>query len=89
MIESPKELIWWVFNQKNVPLCYIDIITDMYEEAVTSICLVGGIFSEFLVSVGLHQSRPRVPTCLSWCLYWLWINLKENFKVKYLIIVPR
>ena len=33
----PRDLIWRVLNQMNVPRGYIEIINDMYERAVTSV----------------------------------------------------
>ena len=35
--------------------CYVDIIKDMYEGTATSVRSVGGMSSEFSVSVGLHE----------------------------------
>ena len=57
----PRELIWWILGQKNVPQCYFDIIKDMYEGAVTSVRSVGGISKEFSVTVGLHQGSALSP----------------------------
>ena len=51
----PMELIWWVLGRKNVPQCYIDIIKDMYEGAVTCVRSVGGISKEFSVTVGTSR----------------------------------
>ena len=51
----PKELIWWALRRKKVSQCYFDIIKDMYEGATTSVRSVGGVSSEYPVSVGLHQ----------------------------------
>src|SRR5436190_16466633 len=53
--------IWWVLSRKNVLQCYIDIIKDMYEGAVTSVRSVGGISKEFSVTVGLHQGLALSP----------------------------
>ena len=31
------DLIWWVLNKRNVPRCYIEIIKEMYEGAITGL----------------------------------------------------
>jgi len=50
-----------VLGRKKIPQCYVDIIKDMYEGAATSVYSIGGMSSEFLVSVGLHQGLALSP----------------------------
>ena len=41
--------------KKGVPIKYIDIIRDMYDEVVANVRICGGITSDFLITIGLHQ----------------------------------
>ena len=50
----PRELIWWVLNKKNVPRCVIEIIKDIYEEAVTSVRTTCGKICGFPMTIGFH-----------------------------------
>jgi len=44
----PRDIIWWVLENKGVTKGYIDVIRDMYESLVLET-------SEFSIIVGLHQ----------------------------------
>ena len=43
------------FGKKEVPLKYIRLIIDMYDEAVTSVRTSGGITREYSISIDLYQ----------------------------------
>ena len=43
-----REVMWWVLENKRVPLKYIKLIKDVYDGTVTSVRTSGGITSEFL-----------------------------------------
>ena len=51
----PREVLWWTLMKKRVPIKYIDIIKDMYNEVVTNVRTCGGITSDFSIMIGLHQ----------------------------------
>ena len=74
----PRELIWWVLERKKVSQCYVDIIKDMYEGAVTSVRSVGGMSSEFSVSVGLHQGSALSPYLFALVMDELTRHLQED-----------
>jgi hypothetical protein len=40
--------MWWVLENKRVPLKYIKLIKDVYDGTATSVRTSGGITSEFL-----------------------------------------
>ena len=57
----PRDLIWWVLEKKGVTKGYIDVVKDMYDEAVTTIRSPAGETSEFPITVGLHQGSALSP----------------------------
>ncbi len=42
-------------EKKKVPLKYIKLIKDMNIRVITSVRTRGGVISEFLITIGLHQ----------------------------------
>ena len=50
----PRDVFWWVLKKKAVPLKYVSIIRDMYEEVVTNVRTCGGLTDEFPITIGLH-----------------------------------
>lgn len=44
-----------ILLQNNAYQCYIDVIKNMYECAIISVCILRGTSSEFAVTMGLHQ----------------------------------
>ena len=59
----PRGVMGWILEKKWVPLKYIKLIKDMYDEAITSVRTSGGITSEFPITLGLHQGSTLSP-CL-------------------------
>ena len=57
----PRDLILWDLNKRNVPRGYIEIITNMYEEAVTSMRTTCGETGKFSVTIGLHHGPTLSP----------------------------
>ena len=47
--------------KKGVPIKYIDIIKDMYDEMVANVRTCGGITSDFSITIGLHQESALSP----------------------------
>jgi len=47
--------------KKRVPIKYIDIIKDMYDRVVANVRTCGGITSDFLIIIGLHQGSALSP----------------------------
>ena len=47
--------------KKRVPIKYIDIIKDMYNEVVANIRTCRGITSDFRITIGLHQESALSP----------------------------
>jgi len=47
--------------KKGVLIKYIDIIRDMYDGVVINIRTCGGITSDFLIIIGLHQGSALSP----------------------------
>ena len=46
--------------KKGVPIKYIDIIRDMYDEVVTNVRTYGSITSDFSITIVLHQGSVFV-----------------------------
>jgi len=47
--------------KKRVPIKYIDIIKDMYNEVVANIRTCRGLTSDFRITIGLHQGSALSP----------------------------
>ena len=50
----PREILWWTLMKKRVSIKYIDIIKDMYDEAVANVRTCGNLTSDFSIIIGLH-----------------------------------
>jgi len=48
-------------NKKGVPIKYIDIIKDMYDEIVANVRTCGVITSDFSIIIRLHQKSTLSP----------------------------
>ena len=59
--KETREVLWWTLMKKGVPIKYIDIIKDMYDEAVANVRTCGGITSNFSITIGLHQGSELSP----------------------------
>ena len=57
----PREVSWWTLMKKGVPIKYIDIIKDMYDEVVSNVRTYGGITSNFSITNGLHLGSALSP----------------------------
>jgi hypothetical protein len=57
----PIEVMWLVLEKNGVPLKYIILIKDMYDRAVISVRISGGITSEFPIIIALHQGSELSP----------------------------
>ena len=51
----------WTLMKKRVPIKYIDIIKDMYDEIVVNVRTCGGITSDFSITIRLHQGSALSP----------------------------
>jgi len=60
-----REIIWWVLDKKRVPSKYIDIVKDMYDEAIAIVRTTGRETSEFSITVELHQGLALSPYLFS------------------------
>ena len=49
-----REVMWWVLENKRVPLKYIKLIKDVYDGVVTSVRINVGITNEFPIIISLH-----------------------------------
>ena len=47
--------------KKGVPIKYIDIIEDMYDEVMTNVRTCEGITSDFSITIGLYQGSALSP----------------------------
>ena len=57
----PRDIIWWVLHKRGVTRKYIDVIKDMYDDAMTTVRTSAGESSEFSITVGLHQGSTLSP----------------------------
>ena len=56
-----REVLWWTLMKKGVPIKYIDIIKDMYDEVVANIITYGGITNDISIKIGLHKGYALSP----------------------------
>ena len=47
----PRGVLWQTLMKKKIPIKYIDIIKDMYDEVVANIRTYGGITSDFSIKL--------------------------------------
>ena len=57
----PRDVFWWALKKKAIPLKYMSIIRDMYEEVVTNVRPCGGLTNEFSITIGVHQRSVLSP----------------------------
>lgn len=56
-----KDLVWLILDKRNISRHYIDIIKDIYEEAVMSMRTTCKETGELLVAIGMHKGSTISP----------------------------
>nr|XP_009793871.1 PREDICTED: uncharacterized protein LOC104240693 [Nicotiana sylvestris] len=56
-----REVLWRCLEVSDVPIVYISVIKDMYDDAKTQVRTRGGNSEHFLVMMGLHQGSALSP----------------------------
>ena len=59
-----RDVLWWTLMKKRVPIKYIDIIKNMYDEVVTNVRTCGGIINVFLSQLDCIKDVYRVHSYL-------------------------
>jgi hypothetical protein len=59
--EVPRNIMWWTLQKHKVSIKYITLITDMYDNVVTSVRTSDGDTNDFLINIGLHQGSALSP----------------------------
>ena len=62
----PQNVMWWALEKHKVPVKYITLIKDMYDNVVTSVRTSDVGTNNFPIKIGLHQGFIFEP--LSFCL---------------------
>uniref|UniRef100_A0A8I6Z2Z9 Reverse transcriptase domain-containing protein n=1 Tax=Hordeum vulgare subsp. vulgare TaxID=112509 RepID=A0A8I6Z2Z9_HORVV len=57
----PWNVMWWALEKHKVPIKYITLIKDMYDNVVTSVRTSDGDTDDFLIRIGLHQGSALSP----------------------------
>jgi hypothetical protein len=57
----PRQVIWDSLESRGIPWKYVELITDMYSSAKTSVRAPVGDTDFFPVEVGLHQGSALSP----------------------------
>ena len=57
----PRNVIWWALEKHKVPIKYITLIKDMYDNVVTSVRTSDGDTDDFPIRIGLHQGSALSP----------------------------
>jgi len=74
----PRDLIWKVLDERNIPRGYIDAIRDMYEGSMTTIKTICGVTNEFPVTIGLHQGSSLSPYLFTLVIDELTKNIQDE-----------
>ena len=57
----PRNVMWWALEKQKVPTKYVNLIKDMYNNAVTSVRTCDGETDAFPIKIGLHQGSALSP----------------------------
>ncbi|XP_070047145.1 secreted RxLR effector protein 78-like [Nicotiana tomentosiformis] len=57
----PREVLWRCLEVSGVPVVYIRVINNMYDDVKTRVWTVGGDSEHFPVLMGLHQGSALSP----------------------------
>src|SRR5664279_6626827 len=57
----PRNVMWWALEKHKVPIKYITLIKDMYDNVVTSVRTSDGDTDDFPIKIGLHQGSALSP----------------------------
>jgi len=50
--------MWWFLERKRVTSRYIDVIKDVYDEAVSSMRIIGEEIEPLVITIRLSQGSP-------------------------------
>jgi hypothetical protein len=74
----PRDLLWKVLDERNIPKGYIDVIRDMYEGSMTTIKTICGVTNEFPVTTCLHQGSSLSPYLFTLVIDELTKNIQDE-----------
>ena len=57
----PRNVMWWALDKHKVPMKYIGLIKDMYNNVVTSVRISDGDMDDFPIRIGLYQGSALSP----------------------------
>ena len=57
----PRNVLWWALEKQKVPTKYINLIKDMYKDAMTCVRTCDGDTRDFPIKIGLHQGSALSP----------------------------
>ena len=57
----PREILWKVLEKRQVPILYINLIKDMYDNVSSCVRTHSGLTDSFSITVGLHQGSALSP----------------------------
>uniref|UniRef100_A0A8I6YFU2 Reverse transcriptase domain-containing protein n=1 Tax=Hordeum vulgare subsp. vulgare TaxID=112509 RepID=A0A8I6YFU2_HORVV len=57
----PRNVMWWALEKHKVPIKYITLIKDMYDNVVASVRTSDGDTDDFSIRIGLHQGSALSP----------------------------
>jgi hypothetical protein len=56
-----RNVMWWVLQKHKVSSKYITLLTDLYDNVVTSVRTSDGDTNDFLINIGLRQGSALSP----------------------------